>query len=61
MQEFSISPAVSGETAGQTLVSEDEIAECIFDWWVSGLPYRKWWNERFRQRRLEFFEKDFKR
>ena len=59
MQEFLPSPAVSGETTGQTFVSEDEIAEWIFDWWVSGLPYRKWRNERFRQRRLEFLEEDF--
>lgn len=33
---------------------EDEIAENIFDWWISGKPYKKWYAERFQQLRLDF-------
>lgn len=33
---------------------ENEIAENIYDWWISGKPYRKWYAERFCQGKLEF-------
>ena len=36
---FSESPASGGVDAGQW--SEDEIAEAIFDWWISGKPYKQ--------------------
>lgn len=49
---FSKSPASGGVDAGQW--SEDEIAEAIFDWWISGKPYKKWYNDRYIQQRFNF-------
>lgn len=33
---------------------EQEIAENIFDWWISGKAYKKWYAEKFLQYELEF-------
>lgn len=33
---------------------EQEIAENIFDWWISGKAYKKWYAEKFLQYKLEF-------
>ena len=33
---------------------EDEIAENIYDWWISGKGYQQWYNEKFRQQTLNF-------
>lgn len=33
---------------------ENEIAENIYDWWISGKSYKKWYAERFQQLRLDF-------
>lgn len=38
---------------------ENEIAENIFDWWISGKPYKKWYSEKFLQQKLDF-EKDYR-
>lgn len=35
---------------------EDEIAENIFDWWISGKPYKKWYADKFLQQKLNFEE-----
>lgn len=39
---------------GQNEPSEDEIAEAIFDWWISGKPYKKWYSEKCLQLKLNF-------
>lgn len=33
---------------------EQEIAGNIFDWWISGKGYKKWYAEKFLQYELEF-------
>ena len=49
---FSESPASGGVDAGQW--TEDEIAEAIFDWWVSGKPYKQWYSDKYLQQEIEF-------
>lgn len=39
---------------GLTDEQEREIAENIYDWWISGMSYKKWYAERFLQYELEF-------
>ena len=31
---------------------ETEIAENIYDWWISGKPYKQWYAEKFQQQDL---------
>lgn len=31
---------------------EDEIAENIYDWWISGKSYKQWYTEKFQQLNL---------
>ena len=33
---------------------ENEIAENIYDWWISGKSYKQWYAEKFKQMKLEF-------
>lgn len=33
---------------------ENEIAENIYDWWVSGLGYKEWYAKKFLQMKLDF-------
>ena len=49
---FSNGPASGGVDAGQW--SEDEIAEAIFDWWISGKPYKKWYADKYLQQKFDF-------
>ena len=35
---------------------EDLIAENIYDWWISGKSYKKWYADKFLQTKLEFSE-----
>jgi hypothetical protein len=52
---FSDSPSAGGVVDWQTnSQSEDEIAEMIFDWWISGKSYSKWYAEKFLQTKIEF-------
>lgn len=37
---------------GLTEAQENEIAENIFDWWLSGKPYGKWYSEKFLMKDL---------
>lgn len=37
---------------GLTEAQENEIAENIFDWWISGKSYKKWYAEKFLQQDL---------
>lgn len=39
---------------GLTEEQELEIAENIFDWWISGKGYKKWYAEKFLQMKLDF-------
>ena len=33
---------------------EDLIAENIYDWWISGKSYKKWYADKFLQLKFEF-------
>ena len=35
---------------------ENEIAENIYDWWISGKAYKKWYAEKFQQMKFDFGE-----
>lgn len=35
---------------------ENEIAENIYDWWISGKSYKQWYAEKFQQMKLDFGE-----
>lgn len=35
---------------------ENEIAENIYDWWISGKSYKQWYAEKFQQIKLDFGE-----
>jgi len=41
---------------GLTEEQELEIAENIFDWWISGKSYERWYADKFLQQKLEFKE-----
>jgi len=49
---FLDNPSVSGLTEGK--YEEDIIAENIFDWWVSGKSYNKWYSEKFLQQKIDW-------
>lgn len=49
---FSDSPTSGGVDVGQYM--EDEIAEAIFDWWISGKPYKQWYAEKYLQQKIDF-------
>ena len=49
---FSESPAC--DTAGITEEEENEIIENIFDWWISGKSYEKWYADKFLQQKINF-------
>lgn len=51
-QVFLDNPSVSGLTEGKD--EEDIIAENIFDWWVSGKSYNKWYSEKFLQQKIDW-------
>ena len=46
----------SSSSVGLTEEQEYQIAENIFDWWISGKSYKKWYAEKFLQLKLEFKE-----
>jgi hypothetical protein len=35
---------------------ENEIAENIYDWWISGKAYKQWYAEKFQQMKLDLGE-----
>ena len=41
-----------GKEQGWGAVNEDEIAENIFDYWLSGVNYKQWYSEKFQQLKL---------
>ena len=46
----------SSSSDGLTEEQEYEIAENIFEWWISGKSYKRWYAEKFLQMKLEFEE-----
>lgn len=48
----------SGSSSSDRLTEEqeNEIAENIYDWWISGKSYRQWYAEKFQQMKLDFGE-----
>lgn len=52
---FSGSPVSGGVDTVQW--SEDEIAEAIFDWWISGKPYKQWYADKYLQLKIDFNNK----
>ena len=51
---FSDNPSTSGEVEGYREPTEDEIAENIFDWWISGKSYSKWYAEKYLQQKIDW-------
>lgn len=47
----------SAESGGGEL-TEEEIAENIYDWWTSGKAYSVWYAEKFLQQKLDFKDED---
>lgn len=51
-------PNSSGFSDGRTTTAggatEDEIAENIFDWWISGVSYKRWFADKFLQQSINF-------
>ena len=37
-----------------TCYTEDEIADAIFDWWISGKPYKQWYADKYLQLKFDF-------
>ena len=35
---------------------ENQIAENIFDWWLSGVSYEQWYADKFLQQQIDFDE-----
>lgn len=59
MGGFSDTPSSDGAVEGYKKPTEDEIAEKIFDWWISGKAYSKWYADRYLQQHIDFdFEED---
>ena len=46
----------SSSSVGLTEEQEREIAENIYDWWISGKSYKQWYAEKVLQQKLDFKE-----
>lgn len=44
----------SSSSVGLTEEQEQEIAENIYDWWISGKGYKKWYADKFLQMKFDF-------
>lgn len=53
---FLNNPSVKIYTEGNN--EEDIIAENIFDWWISGKSYKKWYADKFLQLKIDFDAED---
>ena len=51
---FSANPSADGAVEGVYEPTEDEIAEKIFDWWISGKSYTEWYAEKYLQLKIPF-------
>lgn len=49
-------PAFSKEVSSDRLndTLDDEIAENVFDWWISGKGYKQWYADKFLQLKIDF-------
>lgn len=56
MGGFSENPSADGAVEGVHEPTEDEIAEKIFSWWISGKPYSEWYAETYLQMKIDFGE-----
>jgi hypothetical protein len=55
MVGFSDGPSLNGDRGGQNQEpTEDEIAEKIFNWWISGKAYSKWYADTYLQQHINF-------
>lgn len=53
IRKFFDSPSQQVNWGGQSEPYEDEIAEAIFDWWMSGKSYKEWYSEKYMQGKLD--------
>lgn len=56
MGHRSIGFSSSSSSDRLTKEQENEIAENIYDWWISGKSYKQWYAEKFQQMKLDFGE-----
>ncbi len=51
-------PGFSSSSSSDRLTEEqeNEIAENIYDWWISGKAYKRWYAEKFQQMKFDFGE-----
>ena len=49
--------SLSSSSDRLTEEQENEIAENIYDWWISVKSYKRWYAEKFQQMKLDFGEK----
>ena len=56
MGHCSIGFSSSSSSDRLTEEQENEIAENIYDWWISGKSYKQWYAEKFQQMKLDFGE-----
>ena len=54
LEKPGFSPSSSSDRL--TEEQENEIAENIYDWWISGKSYKQWYAEKFLQLKLDFGE-----
>lgn len=54
MGHRSIGFSSSSSSDRLTEEQENEIAENIYDWWISGKSYKQWYAEKFKQMKLDF-------
>lgn len=50
------STGFSGGSSSDRLTEEqeNEIAENIYDWWISGKSYKQWYAEKYLQQQINF-------
>ena len=60
-EEYGILPndgfSSSSSSVRLTEDQENEIAENIFDWWISGKSYKRWYSDKFLQLKIKFDDK----
>lgn len=56
MGHRSIGFSSSSSSDRLTEEQENEIAENIYDWWISGKSYKQWYAEKVQQMKLDFGE-----
>lgn len=56
MESRGIGFSSSSSSDRLTEEQENEIAENIYDWWISGKSYKKWYAEKFQQMKFDFGE-----